>query len=1138
MSGGRSTMPLQRGTAAIRGQAAGSRRVALDPLWYKDAIIYQLHVKTFLDSNGDGIGDFAGLTQRLPYVRDLGVDTIWLQPFYPSPLKDDGYDIADYHGVHPDYGSLADFKAFLRQAHRLGLKVITELVINHTSDQHPWFQAARRAPKGSMKRDYYVWSDDDRKWPQTRIIFTDTETSNWAWDPIAKAYYWHRFFSHQPDLNFDNPHVIKAVVKVMRYWFDMGVDGMRLDAIPYLCERDGTINENLPQTHEVLKRLRAELDSRYTDRFFLAEANQWPEDVREYFGDGDECHMAYHFPLMPRMYMAVAQEDRHPIVEIMAQTPDIPPTCQWAMFLRNHDELTLEMVTSEERDYMYRMYAADPRMRINVGIRRRLAPLLDNDMDRIRLMNSLLLSMPGSPTIYYGDEIGMGDNVYLGDRNGVRTPMQWNSDRNAGFATCDPQRLYLPPVMDPIYGYQAVNVEAQAREPSSLLNWMRRLLGVRRGTHAFGRGTLHFLKPGNRKVLAYVREYANPSDQPPGESVASEVILCVANLARTSQPVELDLAAWRGRVPVEMLGGAAFPPIGDLPYFVTLPGYGFYWFRLSDAQASPAWHQDVPAAEEQPLLVLPDGLRSLLPPADPPPTGENGRADATSAARRKQTADANERFETAILPQWLARQRWYAQGTRTVERASLERVASWHARSHEWILALAGADTHRYFLPLGTTLRAEGGAVAGLAAFGSIARARRQAHLGVVVDACADPRFALDVVDAMRASARVDGDDGSFVFESTPLLDGALAADATQVATIGPPTSSNTTIDIAERAFLKFYRNPERGPNLELEMNRHLTERAGFGNAVPVLGAMHFLSRSNKTTPLAILQRRVEHQGDGWAFTLEHLARTLLLPSLPDELHETYAVRIRTLGVRTREMHEALARGFGDPLFEPETASEADRTGWVTSILADAQAASIELADRIDTLDAALRDDAARAADALKSIAPALRRMAMQSPQVKRIRIHGDYHLGQVLLAADDFVIIDFEGEPSRPLAERRRKQNPLRDVAGMVRSFDYARAVSERRLREQLPQASEERAPMLRDWSRLARASFLDGYRAGAGDADLYGGEAADGAAFAAGLKLFMLEKVIYELRYEIGHRADWIGIPLAGLLEVLADA
>src|SRR5688572_13241984 len=492
----------------------------MDELWYKDAIIYEAHVRAFEDANNDGIGDFAGLTQKLDYIQDLGVNTIWLLPFCPSPGKDDGYDIADYRNIHPHYGTLQDFQTFIEEAHKRGLKVITELVVNHTSDQHPWFQRARRAPPGSNERNYYVWSDDPHKYAGTRIIFTDTESSNWAWDEVAQSHYWHRFFSHQPDLNYDNPEVRQAVIEVLRFWLDLGVDGLRLDAIPYLCEREGTNNENLRETHEVIKQIRAAIEERYPDRMLLGEANQWPEDVRDYFGEADECHMAFHFPLMPRMYMAIAQEDRHPIVEIMQQTPDIPESCQWAIFLRNHDELTLEMVTSKERDYMYQMYAADPRARINLGIRRRLAPLMENDPERIKLMNSLLLSMPGTPIIYYGDEIGMGDNFFLGDRNGVRTPMQWSPDRNAGFSRADPQRLYLPPIMDPIYGYEAVNVEAQMREPWSLLNWTKRMLRVRGSSQAFGRGTLNFIRPGNRKILVYIRQYEGEHGE--------DSLLCVA----------------------------------------------------------------------------------------------------------------------------------------------------------------------------------------------------------------------------------------------------------------------------------------------------------------------------------------------------------------------------------------------------------------------------------------------------------------------------------------------------------------------------------------------------------------------------------------------------------------------------------
>src|SRR5215469_10923216 len=592
-----------------------------DVLWYKDAIIYQLHVKAFADSNNDGIGDFAGLCDKLPYLQELGVTALWLLPFYPSPGRDDGYDIADYGSINPDFGTMKDFKRFISEAKKRGLRVITELVINPTSDQHQWFKRARRNPKNSGARDWYVWSDTDEKYQGIRIIFTDTEKSNWTWDPEAGQFYWHRFFSHQPDLNFDNPRVVSALVKVMKRWLDTGVDGFRLDAIPYLCEREGTSNENLPETHAIIRQIRATLDAYAPNKLLLAEANQWPEDVSDYFGGGDECHMAYHFPLMPRIYMAIAQEDRFPITDILRQTPDIPANCQWALFLRNHDELTLEMVTDVERDYLWSTYANDPRARINVGIRRRLAPLMDNDRRKIELMNSLLFSFPGTPILYYGDEIGMGDNIYLGDRNGVRTPMQWTPDRNGGFSRADPAKLYAPMIMDPVYGYESVNVEAQSRSLSSLLSGTKRLIAVRKSTLAFGRGSMTFIRPANRAVLAYVREYNG------------EVILCVANLSRSAQATELDLSRWKDRVPLEMLGRTRFPAIGELPYMITLAPYGFYWFELKERDKSePVIPRAVPEFE---TLVVP--LNSTW----------------VSLARARGV------FERDVLPGYLARTRWY-----------------------------------------------------------------------------------------------------------------------------------------------------------------------------------------------------------------------------------------------------------------------------------------------------------------------------------------------------------------------------------------------------------------------------------------------------------------------------------------------
>ncbi len=541
---------------------------ASDPLWYKDAVIYELHVKAFFDSDNDGVGDFKGLTQKLDYLHDLGVTCLWLLPFFPSPLRDDGYDISDSANVHRSYGTLEDFRSFLDAAHLRNLRVVIELVVNHTSDQHPWFQAARRAPAGSPERDFYVWSDSDRKYADARIIFTDTEKSNWSWDPEAGAYYWHRFFSHQPDLNFDNPAVLREVLKVMHFWFDLGVDGMRLDAIPYLVERDGTNCENLPETHQIIKQIRRDLDANYANRMLIAEANQWPQDVRQYFGQEDECHMAFHFPLMPRIFMALRLEDRLPITDIMSRTPEIPASCQWGLFLRNHDELTLEMVTDDERDYMYYAYGSDPRMRLNVGIRRRLAPLMDNNRRRIELMNSILFSFPGTPIIYYGDEIGMGDNIYLGDRNGVRTPMQWSSDRNAGFSRANPAQLYSPVIIDPVYGYEAINVETQLGDSSSLLHWTRNMIALRKLFRVFGRGTLEFFEPSNRKILAYIRRFER--DQ----------VMCIASLSRFPQPVELDLSCLAGMTPVEMFGYTEFPQIDTSPYRLSLGPYGFFWFEL------------------------------------------------------------------------------------------------------------------------------------------------------------------------------------------------------------------------------------------------------------------------------------------------------------------------------------------------------------------------------------------------------------------------------------------------------------------------------------------------------------------------------------------------------------------------------
>ena len=1084
-----------------------------DPLWYKDAVIYEVHVRAFYDGNNDGVGDFAGLTRRLEFIHSLGVNTIWLLPFYPSPGKDDGYDIADYHNIHPQYGTREDFREFVREAHRLGLRVITELVINHTSDAHPWFQAARRAPPGSAKRNYYVWSDTPDRYPGTRIIFRDTETSNWTWDPVAKQYYWHRFFNHQPDLNFDNPHVLRAVLHIMEFWLDQGVDGLRLDAIPYLVERDGTSNENLRETHQIIKRIRRVIDEHYADRMLLAEANQWPEDVRDYFGAGDECHMAYHFPLMPRMYMAIAQEDRHPIVEILEQTPDIPDSCQWAIFLRNHDELTLEMVTSKERDYMYQMYAADPRARLNLGIRRRLAPLLENDLERIKLMNSLLLTMPGSPIIYYGDEIGMGDNFYLGDRNGVRTPMQWSPDRNAGFSRADPQQLYLPPIMDPIYGFEAVNVEAQMRDRSSLLNWMKRMLQVRKSSQAFGRGTLRIVRTGNRKIFVYLRTH--------GE----DTILCVVNLARSAQPVEINLSEFKGAVPIELLGSTPFPPIGELPYFLTLPGYGFYWFRLSREASAPAWHDERLAPEDLPVMVLVDGWNSFFPERMP-----EWRSDLSSKLRAQ--------LENRVLPSYVSAQRWYGAKGAPIVRAQLNDFADWQTEQGRWLGALfdveSPTDSSRYFIPL--TLAFENVDEARLHRLqpGAVARVRQQAVVGIIADACVDEGFCRAVVDSIGAGTQLRTHSGQVHCVATRSF-AELRGDPSAPLPVNPTpvqSSSNTTVRIGDPFFLKVYRRLQKGINPELEIGRYLTEAVHFPNIVPVAGAVEYRSDDGSVSTLALLQSFVMNQGDGWDYTVNYLVRFLedrrTGAPLPEDVHGLYLALIRTLARRTAELHCALATPTSDAAFSPEPITEHDVAHWYAGARAQLQTTFELLKSHVAQLPASVAVEAdlllAHRAALLKRLEP---RPGLPPVGIK-IRHHGDYHLGQVLVKRNDFVIVDFEGEPARSVEERRAKGSPLRDVAGMLRSFQYAMSAAQKRCASQSADDCATWVPLLERWEAETRAAFTSVYDEVARACGLY----QSFGEVRPLLDLFEIDKALYEVRYEINNRPDWTSIPIRSLL------
>jgi maltose alpha-D-glucosyltransferase/alpha-amylase len=1102
-----------------------------DPLWYKDAVIYQVHIKSFFDENDDGLGDFPGLTAKLDYVQRLGVNAIWLLPFYPSPMRDDGYDIADYRNINPVYGTLRDFRTFVREAHKRGLKIVTELVINHTSDQHPWFKAARAAPRGSAKRNFYIWSDTDDKFPETRIIFTDTESSNWAWDPVAKQYYWHRFFSHQPDLNHNNPQVVKAVIRVMRFWLDMGVDGLRLDAIPYLCVREGTNNENLPETHEVIKQIRAAVDRGYKSRMLLAEANQWPEDVSEYFAEGDECHMAYHFPLMPRMYMAIAQEDRHPIVEIMQQTPEIPDTCQWAIFLRNHDELTLEMVTDRERDYMYNTYAADPRMRVNVGIRRRLAPLMDNDRAKIELMKSLLFSLPGSPTVYYGDELGMGDNIFLGDRNSVRTPMQWSPDRNGGFSRADPQGLFLPPIMDAIYGYESVNVEAQSRESSSLLNWTRRILAVRSAHKAFGRGTLEFLRPGNRKILAYIRRYDD------------EVLLCVANLKRSPQAVELDLGRYKGLVPVELMGRSSFPPIGDLPYLLTLAGHGFYWFELTSAAEAPSWHEEFLAAEPPPWLVLFDSLASFTV--------------AGTEERKSLAGRLIRQFENEVLPGYLRQQRWFAGKDETIASTAMDERCEWKGMRRNWLLTMiavefASGNQQRYFLPLAVDWGPERARPAAALA---IARVRQRADTGLLFDAFAEEDFCRDLIERVRSQEPVVCGSSRIEFRATAALGTLVDGDLDAVTVRRPATEgSNSAFLIGDSLFLKVYRRIRAGVNPEWEMGRFLTEVSPCPATVPAAGTLEYIGEDGRCATLALLQAAVKNQGDAWSYTLHYLERSVQdglthaeANSLVELNHTDYLVLMRTLARRTADLHRALAVETGDAAFDPEPFDAARLEGWTQRLYAEIDATIAMLEEHGDLLNeppaeafeggasgqegGASGQQAAHMRGLLRDRVAALTAAPVHALAT---RFHGDYHLGQVLINDADFIIVDLEGEPGRSFDERRRKTTPLTDIAGMLRSFDYAKGFVHRTLTADTLSDATEIEALLEHWRDETRDAFLAAYTDAMRSCPAYPPDPDEARRLVA---LATLEKLLYEVRYELQNRPDWLALPWRDLNRMLAQ-
>ncbi len=1075
-----------------------------DPQWYEDAIIYELRVRSFMDSNGDGIGDFPGLTSKLDYLQDLGVTALWLLPICPSPGKDDGYDISDYTDVHPDVGTLDDFRQLVDEAHRRGLRVITELVLNHTSDQHPWFQRARRAPRGSSEREFYVWSDDPNRYREARIIFKDFEPSNWSWDPLAKQYYWHRFFSHQPDLNFDNPAVHEAMLGVVDFWFGLGVDGLRLDAVPYLYEREGTNCENLPETHAFLRKLRAHVDGRFKNRMLLAEANQWPEDAAAYFGAGDECHMNFHFPIMPRMFMSIHMEDRLPIADILAQTPAIPPVCQWALFLRNHDELTLEMVTDEERDYMYRAFAHEPTMRINLGIRRRLAPLTGNDRRQIELMNALLMSLPGTPVLYYGDEIGMGDNVFLGDRNGVRTPMQWSPDRNAGYSRANPQRLVLPVIIDPEYHYESLNVEAQQGNPNSLLWWTKRLIALRKRFQAFGRGTIDFLSPENPKVLAFIRQ------------LEDETVLVVANLSRFTQYVELDLRAFKGRVPIELIGRTRFPPIGELPYLLTLGEHAFNWFSLEETRTAAI---DAREAAYHPPLLEPAG------------NWEDGFTPAERSA-----------IELA-LPAWLEGRRWFRGHGREISYTRILDLVPFDSLRFVLLgVEFSQGEGEQYVLPVavetGETPSSPPAVIAVLR--------RASGAPAYLIDALSDPAAAAALLDGIRTGTRSRG--ALLVAIARPGMPQGEARLYRQ-------EHHAASVQYGDALLLKFYRNLGEGMSPELEIGRALTERAPEAPVPPVWGALELRPRRGEPITVASLHGYVVNQGTAWQFFREELRRfferaltatgdlkppprptgsmldlaSAEVPPAAREMLGSSLAAASLLGKRTAELHNALIR-IDDPDFAPEPYSALDqrsvyqaKRNLTGKVLRQLRAARLE--GRPGEL---AQELLAREKELYASFEPLLRRRLTGH----RGRIQGDFHLANVLWTGKDFVVVDFDQDPEKPLSERRRKRSALRDVASMLRSFDLRATMALRdpaAVRENDRRAAE---PWARLWATWVPAAFLSAWL-----------EGAKGNPFLPQmreeldmlLRTHVMEKALEQLGAELAQRDDWALAALRALLDLL---
>ena len=1100
-----------------------------NPYWYRDAVIYQVHIKAFADSNADGIGDFRGLTGKLDYLQQLGVTALWLLPFYPSPQRDDGYDIADYYDVNPDYNTLREFKQFLRAAHRRGLRVITELVLNHTSDQHPWFQRARKAKQGSAHRDFYVWSDTPEKYRDARIIFQDFETSNWTWDPVAKANYWHRFYSHQPDLNFDNPKVQTEMLKVIDFWMGLGVDGVRLDAVPYLFEREGTNCENLPETHTFLKKLRAHLDERFKNRLLLSEANQWPEDAAAYFGAGDESNMAFHFPLMPRMFMAIEMEDRFPIVDILDQTPAIPEGCQWAIFLRNHDELTLEMVTDEERDYMYRVYAADPRARINLGIRRRLAPLMGNNRRKIELMNVLLFSMPGTPIIYYGDEIGMGDNYYLGDRNGVRTPMQWNQDRNAGFSQSSPQRLFLPVIIEAEYHYESINVENQERNPSSLLWWMRRTIAMRKSFRAFGCGSLEMLPSDNPKVLTFIRSHED------------EKILVVINLSRFTQTVTVDLSRYSGMFPEEVFSRNRFPIIQETRYHFTMGQYDYFWFILRSTEA-----RREPCDEEYLKLKLADGH-----PWWDVVKGKVG-----------------ERFCSSVLPLYLQRVFWFCGKGRVVSQITILESCQLKQNDQLFLLtfikvAYTEWDPEVYLLPLAWISNERLQNVKERYPLEIITPLSLGDIDGFLCDAAYFEEFRELLMKMIHERTKVTGELGSHL---VGLIGSGMSRNFPPRTELFPSrvvtvVQNNTSILYGDRLLFKMYRKLDEGVNPEAEILQFLGGKNRFRNVPVYAGKIEYRPTSGKVYDIGVLQSYIACHGDAWGNTLSSLTQFIeyllsnrqdlpKLPSslptllevvengIPEQFHELvrglHLEMALLLGRRTAEMHRALASGSTDSSWSMEEFSTLYQRSLFQSMRAQVRKTFQALAKTVPGLPAPVQKRAERILEAENEIISCLKKITGRRFAAMKCRIHGDFHLGQALFTGKDFVFIDFEGEPAHSLSERRLKRSPLRDVISMIHSIHYATMTTLAHHSTGHPDDTALLETWLEAWYVYVSGSYLKAYLHTMKNSPLV---PANRKELEVMLRSYLIQRVVHELGHELNNRTDQIDPHLRGLEMLLRE-